>query len=128
MLDISKAVASGTCSEDLAKCDPGPLSYSQWTTSANRVLRLLYISNSDPLDSLKYIASFILKSYVPLWFEIKKSKNFTDRPKQVYQAITKSRYLFGELLKVVNTVTERNAFFAHSDNVLLAMLVDERLA
>lgn len=115
LLDISKAIASGTCSEDLAKRDPGPLSHSRWLTAANRALRL-YISTSDPSDSFKDIVGFILKSYMPLWFEIKRSKYFTDGPNHVYQAIKKSRYLSEELLKVVDPVIERNAFFAHSEN------------
>lgn len=63
---------------------------------------------------------------MPLWFEIKKSKYLTDGLKHVYQAIKKSRYLSEEFLKIVDPVIERNAFFAHSENILLAMLVDER--
>ncbi|GBN63019.1 hypothetical protein AVEN_173756-1 [Araneus ventricosus] len=63
---------------------------------------------------------------MPVWFAIKKSKYFTDGPKHVFQAIQTSRYLSDELLPVVDPVMQRNAFFAHRDNVLLAMLVDER--
>jgi len=125
LLDISKAIASGNCPEDLAKREPGPLSHSRWLTAANRALRL-YISTPDPSDNLKTIVGFILKSYMPLWFEIKKSKYFTDGPKHVYQAIKKTRYLSDELLQVVDPVIQRNAFFAHSENLLLAMLVDDR--
>ncbi|GBM31649.1 hypothetical protein AVEN_101273-1 [Araneus ventricosus] len=61
-----------------------------------------------------------------VWFAIKKSNYFTDRPKNVFQAIQTSRYFSDELLQVVDPVMQRNAFFAHSENVLLAMLVDER--
>lgn len=61
-----------------------------------------------------------------MWFDIKKSKYFTGGPKLVFQEIQTIRYLYGELLKVVDTIIERNAFFAHSDNVLLSMTVDER--
>ncbi|GBN89933.1 hypothetical protein AVEN_41128-1 [Araneus ventricosus] len=63
---------------------------------------------------------------MPVWFAIKKSKYFTDGPKHVFQAIQTSRYLSDELLQVVDPVIQRNAFFAHAENVLLAMLVDER--
>ncbi|GBO43126.1 hypothetical protein AVEN_51778-1 [Araneus ventricosus] len=97
----------------------------QMATAANRVLRL-YISSSNPSGNLKEIVGFILKSYMPVWFAIKKSKYFTDGPKHVFQVIQTSRYLSDELLQVVNPVIQRNAFFAHTENVLLAMLVDER--
>ncbi|GBM03036.1 hypothetical protein AVEN_14548-1 [Araneus ventricosus] len=57
---------------------------------------------------------------------MQKSKYFTDRPKHIFQAIQTSRYLSDELLQVVNPVIQRNAFFEHTENVLLAMLVNER--
>ncbi|GBN18955.1 hypothetical protein AVEN_38679-1 [Araneus ventricosus] len=63
---------------------------------------------------------------MPVWFAIKKSKYFTDGPKHVFQAIQTSRYLSDELLQVVDPVIQRNAFFEHSEKVLLAMLVNER--
>lgn len=63
---------------------------------------------------------------MPVWFNIKKSKHFTDGPKHVFQAIQTSRYLSDDLLKIVNPVIQRNAFFAHPENLLLAMIVDDR--
>ncbi|GBL98512.1 hypothetical protein AVEN_111632-1 [Araneus ventricosus] len=125
LLDISNAVTLGHCPEDLSNREPGPLSHSRWLTAANRVLRL-YISLSDPSGNLKEINGFILKSYMPVWFAMKNSKYFTDGPKHVFQAIQTSRYLSDELLQVIDPVIQRNAFFAHTENVLLAMLVDER--
>lgn len=125
LLDISGAITLGHCPEDLANRDPGPLSHSRWLTAANRILRL-YISSSDPSGNLKEIVGFILKSYMPMWFSIKKSKYFIDGPRHVFQVIQTSRYLPGELLQVVDPVIERNAFFAHPENILLAMIVDER--
>ncbi|GBL94044.1 hypothetical protein AVEN_185018-1 [Araneus ventricosus] len=63
---------------------------------------------------------------MPVWFAIKRSKYFTDGPKHVFQVIQTSRYLSDKLLQVVNPVIQRNTFFVNSENVLLAMLVDER--
>ncbi|GBL80258.1 hypothetical protein AVEN_92194-1 [Araneus ventricosus] len=77
LLDISNAITLGHCPEDLANRDPGPLSHSRWLTAANGVL-MLYISSSDPSRNFKEIVVFILKSYMPVWFAIKKSKYFTD--------------------------------------------------
>ncbi|GBN05823.1 hypothetical protein AVEN_268681-1, partial [Araneus ventricosus] len=125
LLDISNAITLRNCREDLANRDPGPLFHSRWLTAANRVLRL-YRSSSDPSGNLTEIVGFILKSCIPGWFVIKKSKYFTDGPKHVFQAIQTSRYLSNELLQVVDPIIQRNAFFAHAENVLLAMLVDER--
>ncbi|CAH0564432.1 unnamed protein product [Brassicogethes aeneus] len=121
LLDISNAITLGHCPEDLANRDPGPLSHSRWLTAANRVLRL-YISSSYPSENLKEIVGFNLKLYVPVWFAIKKNKYFTDGPKHVFQAIQTSRYFSDELLQVVDPVIQRNAFFGHPENVLIAML------
>ncbi|GBN00265.1 hypothetical protein AVEN_99437-1 [Araneus ventricosus] len=63
---------------------------------------------------------------MPVWFAIKKSKYFTDGPKHVFQSIQISRYLSDGLLQVVDRVLQRNGFFEHTENVLLAMLVYER--
>ncbi|GBN14091.1 hypothetical protein AVEN_175250-1 [Araneus ventricosus] len=104
----------------------GPWSFVpfQMATGANQVLRL-YISSSDPSGNFKEIVGFILKSHMPVWFAIKKSKYFTDGLKYVFQAIQTSRYSFDELLQVVDPVKKRNAFFEHTETVLLAMLERE---
>ncbi|GBL97455.1 hypothetical protein AVEN_105803-1 [Araneus ventricosus] len=94
-------------------------------TAANRVL-MLYINSSDPSGNLKETVGFILKSYMPVWLAIKKSKYFTNGPKHVFQAIQTSRYLSDELLQVVDPIIQRNAFFEHTENFLLTMLVNER--
>ncbi|GBN14480.1 hypothetical protein AVEN_123392-1, partial [Araneus ventricosus] len=124
LLDISNAITLGHCPEDL---QIGPWSFVpfQKATVANRVLRF-YISSSNPSGNLKEIVGFILKSYMPVWFVMKKSKYFTDGPKHVFQVIQTSWYLSDELLQVVDPVIQRNASFPHTENVLLAMLVDER--
>ncbi|GBM98649.1 hypothetical protein AVEN_273129-1 [Araneus ventricosus] len=125
LLGISNAITLGPYPEDLQIGTFGPLSHSRWLTAANRVLRL-YISSSDTSGNLKEIVGFILKSYMPVWFAMEKSKYFTDGPKHVFQAIQTSRHLSDELLQVVDPVIQRNAFFEDTENVLLEMLVDER--
>ena len=63
---------------------------------------------------------------MPVWFNIKKSKYFTDGPKNVLEAIETSNFLTENLLVVVDPLIQRNSFFAHSKNLLLRMIVDER--
>lgn len=71
LLDISLAIKSGTCTVDLAIREPGPISHSRWLTTANRVLRL-YMSVESPSEEHLILVRFILKSYMPIWFKIKK--------------------------------------------------------
>lgn len=125
LFHISAAINSGTISEDLATRNPGPISHSRWLTTANRILRL-YVSLEKPSYEIRQLINFILKCYMPIWFKIKTSKNFTDGPKIVFEVIKTSRYLTENLLEVIDPVIERNAFFAHTENLILSMIVDQR--
>ena len=46
--------------------------------------------------------------------------------KHFYELIQRSRYLETEIRKQVDAVIQRNAYFAHEENLLLTMLVDDR--
>lgn len=125
LLDISSAVQSGICPIDLSHREPGPLSHARWLTMANRILRL-YVSVEYPSDEHKIVVHFILKSYMPVWFNIKKSKYLTDGPEHIFQTVKSSRFLPENLLQVIDPVIERNAYFAHPENLMLSMIVDKR--
>uniref|UniRef100_A0A8D8THB2 Uncharacterized protein n=1 Tax=Cacopsylla melanoneura TaxID=428564 RepID=A0A8D8THB2_9HEMI len=124
LLRIMKAVSSGTCSEDLAKTKPGSMSHSRWLTTANRILRL-YIATENPSANIQTLANFIMNVYGPTWFSIKLNSSCFDGPKHVMNMIQRSRYLDVSLQKIVDPVIQRNAFYAHPENLLLSMLADE---
>ena len=86
----------------------------------------LYVTTESPSDELKVLVNFILKSYMPVGFEIKVGKTFTVGPVHLYRYIETSRYLPDNLKQVVDPVIERNAFFAHNDNLLFAMIFGKR--
>ncbi|GBO37245.1 hypothetical protein AVEN_51085-1 [Araneus ventricosus] len=92
LLDISYAIKSSRFPEDLSAHEPGPLSHSRWLTTAKRVLRL-HLNIENLTDEHKILVSFILKSYMPVWFHIKKSKHFTNGPEHAFEVIESSRFL-----------------------------------
>ena len=63
---------------------------------------------------------------MPLWFRIKANGYFSEGPKIVFEAIRLTRYLPEHLRKLIDSVIERNSYFAHSENLILAMVMDER--
>ncbi|GBN86998.1 hypothetical protein AVEN_195468-1 [Araneus ventricosus] len=65
-LNISYAIKSGSSPEDLTVRESGPVSLSRWLTTANRILRLYYLSIENSADEHKILVSFILKSYMPV--------------------------------------------------------------
>ncbi|GBO16977.1 hypothetical protein AVEN_138197-1 [Araneus ventricosus] len=124
LLDISYAIKSGSSPEELTVREPGPLSHSRWLTTANRALRL-YVSIENPADEHKLSVSFFLKSHMPVWFHIKKSKYFTNATEHVFEVIKSLRFLTENLLKVIDPVIQRNEFFALPENLLLSVIVDK---
>lgn len=123
--EISQSVSSGFCSEELARRNPGKMAHSRWLTTANRVLRL-YISTSNPTPNLHMLASFLVRVYVPVWFAIKSKPSCKDGARHIWLTVRLSRLLLPEVRSVIDPVIQRNAYFCHPENLLLAMLADER--
>jgi hypothetical protein len=125
MWEITNAIAHGVCSSALAQRQPGTLNHSRWLTTANRVLRL-YISTSKPSEQLETLSTYIVRVYVPMWFCIKYKPSCKDGARHLWQTIHLSRYLPDKLKQIVDPVLQRNGFFGHPENLLLAMITDER--
>ena len=125
LYDMCRYVTSGTCDEALLHRLPGKLVMSRWLTLANRVLRL-YVSTKEPSSCLSTITEFILKVYAPVWFVVKCKPSCKDGAKHLWMLVNKSRYLPDDLKLVVDPVIQRNAFYAHPENLLLSMIADDR--
>lgn len=125
LYEICQAIASGSCTPELANRQPGKMAHSRWLTCANRILRL-YISTVNPSDNLQMLVNYVVKAYAPIWFLIKQKISFKDGAKHVFKMIVYSRFLPDNLRSVIDSVIERNAFFAHPENLLVSMLHDDR--
>lgn len=125
LYEMCKSVVSGVCSASLAKRNPGKLVHSRWVTTANRILRL-YISSTTPSKNLIILATFVVKVYAPCWFLIKKSSSCIYGAQHIYESIQRSRYLPESLRDIIDPVLQRNAYFAHCENILLGMIFDKR--
>jgi hypothetical protein len=123
--DMCQAISSGHCPESLAMQKPGPVVHSRWLTTANRLLRL-YIATEKPNHNLVSLATYVVKVYAPIWFSVKTNSACSEGARHVWKMIKLSRYLKPELRAVVDSVIQRNGYSCHSENLLLAMLTDER--
>lgn len=119
------AISSGNFSFDLFKRNPGPLAHSRWLTCANRILRL-YAATEVPSTNLKILSSFVIKVYAPTWYSIKVKSSCLDGSKHLLGMIQRSRFLPKNMLEIVDPVIQRNAYFAHPENILLCMLNDNK--
>lgn len=124
LFEISRAVASGSCSQALANKMPGPSHHARWMTKGSRVLRY-YISSKEPSKNLIDIATFIMKVYVPMYFQIKHKHSCIHMSKHFFNILKYSSYLPSHYFKVVRSVCETNFYAAHPENLLLGMIFDD---
>ena len=125
LYEICDTVSKGFCSQSLSRRYPGTLSHSRWLTAANRLLRL-YVSTEHPSDNLIMLVTYVVKIYAPMWFRIKRNPSCKNGACHLFQTIKNSRSLPKEIKAIIDPVIQRNSYFAHPENVILAMLNDER--
>ena len=123
MYALCQAISKGECSLDLGMRKPGQIYHARWLTKAIRILRL-YVATPTPSSNVSELTTFVCKVYAPIWFSIKLAESCVDGPKHLLKMIRYSSYLPLHLKNIVYEVIQRNAYFAHQENVLLAMMTD----
>ena len=84
----------------------------------------MYISTENPSCNLRVITHFIVSNYAPNWFAIKCRNLCTDGAKNLHHATQLLRELSSDTADIVKPYITRSAYYAHSDNILLAMLAE----
>ena len=97
--------------------------FCRWLTLGARVLRL-YISTPSPSDSLRRLVQFLVVHYIPVWFEVKQHSNCSEGPRNIYSSVELLRELPEDIQEVVRPVMQRNAYWAHPEQLLLGMVAD----
>ena len=119
------AVMVGSVDEDLQFLEVGTIVHSRWLTLACRILRL-YVSKETPSANLQAIAHFCISVYFPTWFETKKQNQIIHGAKNFFNLVHRiQQFPHSEIRFIASKVVQRNAFFAHPENVLLGMLGDD---
>ena len=127
LLDIYIIVSQGHffATETFASKSPGKMCHSRWLTTASRILRL-YISSQVPSENLVRLVRFIMTVYVPCWFSIKKNCSIYQDPQNFFKMVENAQKCDEFTKSIVNPVLQRNSYFAHPENLLLAMLCDSK--
>lgn len=125
LYQIAFAIHNGSCPEGLGNIKPGPIVHSRWLTKAGRLLRL-YVATNSPSENLKILATYVMKVYVPMYFNVKYYDSVIHGSALLYKFICSTQYLPQNLREIVNNVVQNNGYFAHSENVLLTMIFDNR--
>ena len=74
---------------------------------------------------LNKIVHFIMTNYGPMWFAIKLRPLITDAPKHLFLQTKLLQLLPEDVLNIVKPYVTRNAYNAHPENLLIAMLDDD---
>lgn len=125
LLQLAIAITNGSVPIDLANIKLGPVFHARWLTKAARILRA-YVGTKNPSTTLKTLAIYVMKVYIPMYFNIKYYNSMAYGSVLFYKFIQWTKYLPPTLLATVHKVMIDNSFFASSDNVLLSMICDER--
>lgn len=71
------------------------------------------------------MVKFIVTVYAPMWFRVKRNHSCINGPQNLFEMIRSAKYLRGEQRTVVRNAIQRNAFFAHPESIILAMVFDQ---
>jgi len=85
----------------------------------------LYI-NKTAFKKFGAIDKFLFENLLSTWFNIKKENKITDGAKKNFKLIERVRQFPTDKVRDVSMkVLQQNAYFAHSENVILGMLAED---
>ena len=122
LYELSNTIVSGSVlPPNFEHRSPGNLSHSRWLTLANRILRL-YVATRSPTDDLQTLVDFVLRVYAPTWFSLRKKSSIVFGSAHLCDIIKRTRYLPSVYRPHIDKTIQRNAFYAHQENLILNML------
>ena len=65
--------------------------------------------------------------YTPMWFQIKRNHTISQTPLHVFDTLSKCQKLPSQVRKIEIPVIQRNAFGAHHESILAAMVSSTNL-
>ena len=123
------SIWSGEIRVELYSLTPGPISHSRWLTLCVRILLLFLKKHSlkgKNKKNLLVIVKFLMSNYVPMWFTYKQHTGITEAPKHLYKQTQLMKFLEEPVLSIAKENIARNAYWAHPEVLLLAMLADQK--
>ena len=123
-----EAVRSGIVPDKLKCLTNGPISHSRWLTLASTITEMYMKKHRLSVKAkknLETIVHFIVTNYAPMWFSIKCKPSLIEGPKHYFMQVQLLKLLPKKVQEVVKENTDRSAYHAHPENILLAMLADD---
>lgn len=125
LYEIINSIQNGKCEAKIASKMPGKLSHSRFLLLACRICRL-YVATEAPSNNLKLLTRFVVQVFGPMWFKIKRDSDIFNGPRHFFWYMKAIEWLPNAHKNIIRTVINNNSYFAHPENVLLSMLVDNQ--
>ena len=126
---IHEAIRTGKISARLASLEIGPVNHSRWLTTANRFLRIWCSKHrlkGKNLANLQQIIEYIMRVYLPNWFNTKIKHHWIQGPNHVLFQLQTTRSLSLETQEMLRDHIQRSAWYSHSESILQSMLCSEQ--
>ena len=116
----------GSVNDNLEFLEVGGLNHSRWLTLECRILRF-YGAQKKPTSNLSTLVESLIKVYFPGWFQIKFNNKIIDGLKNYLNILTQVMGFPKKIIQdIAVAVLQRIAYFAQHENMLLAMLADNK--
>ena len=123
LYDICHGLISWDIDESLAARSIGEQIQSRWLNSGSAIGRH-YASEKKPSQRLIVLTNIMVKSYAKMYFRIKCNPKAIDGPRHIFEMISIARTFPKEDKEVLFKHIQWNAYFAHSEWILLTMASD----
>ena len=87
---------------------------------------MLHVLAENPSETMKVIVEYIMKVYAPMWFRIKVNSSSEYEAQNLFKTTELSKSLNANVKEIIHPVIQRNAFYAHHENISLCKIIDER--
>lgn len=87
----------------------------------------LYVATKTQSASFKLLVEYVVKVYAPVWFRIKQNSSCVNGSSNLTELFRLSRYLNDDMKRIIDPIVQRNVYFGHPENILIAMLTKEKL-
>ena len=119
------AIKTGAMPEDLVGQTIGPMVTSRWITTGTRIL-CKYTRTSRPSKHLVKLVQLVLNVYLPGFFLFKCSPHIQMGALNFFQLLELTRDLDKNEMIIAQNVLQDNSYWAHTENIVIALLADER--
>ena len=97
--------------------------FRRWLTLAARLL-CVYVSTEFPSAELKQLVQLAVAHYIPVWFTVRQNSDCSAGARNLHRSVELLRLLPQNIQTIVGPVLQRNAHWAHPEQLLLAMAAD----